>query len=401
MKLFRDSKVRNAVMIGSLCSCSYLGVYFARNLLSAVTPQILESGVGTTEFIGSLSSLYFTFYAVGQLLNGAIGDKIKARYMISFGLMLAGVCNVLFPAMLGSSFGAHLTYGMTGFFLSMIYGPMTKVVAENTEPIYATRCSLGYTFASFFGSPLAGVVAAVLTWQAAFYTCSTALILMGMLCFAVLLSFERKGVVRYGQYKPEKEQGSGIGVLIRHRIIRFSLVSLITGVVRTTVVFWMPTYISQYLGFSSEKAAAAFTAATLVISTTAFIAVFVYERLGRNMELTMKLAFISAALFFLMTYFVKTPVLNIVCLVLAIMSSNSAAAMLWSRYCPSLRDTGMVSTATGFIDFLSYMAAAASTSIFANAAGTIGWGNLILVWCGLMVLGIAVMFCPSLFSRKG
>lgn len=401
MKLFRDSKVRNAVMIGSLCSCSYLGVYFARNLLSAVTPQILESGAGTTEFIGSLSSLYFTFYAVGQLLNGAIGDRIKARYMISFGLMLAGVCNVLFPAMLDSSVGAYLTYGMTGFFLSMIYGPMTKVVAENTEPIYATRCSLGYTFASFFGSPLAGVVAAVLTWQAAFYACSAALILMGMLCFAVLLSFERKGVVRYGQYKSKKEKGGGIGVLIRHRIIRFSLVSLITGVVRTTVVFWMPTYISQYLGFSSEKAAAAFTAATLVISTTAFIAVFVYERLGRNMELTMKLAFISAAVFFLMTYFVKMPVLNIVCLVLAIMSSNGAAAMLWSRYCPSLRDTGMVSTATGFIDFLSYMAAAASTSIFANAAGTIGWGNLILVWCGLMVLGIAVMLCPSLFGRKG
>jgi hypothetical protein len=56
---------------------------------------------------------------------------------------------------------AKFIYGMTGFFLSMIYAPMTKVVAENTEPIYATRCSLGYTFASFFGSPMAGVAAAL------------------------------------------------------------------------------------------------------------------------------------------------------------------------------------------------------------------------------------------------
>ena len=399
--IFRDQKVKNAIMIGTLCSCSYLGVYFARNQLSAVTPQIIEGGVYSTEYIGSLSSLYFTFYAVGQLLNGAVGDKIKARYMISFGLMLAGLCNVLFPSMLDSAPAAHLTYGMTGFFLSMTYAPMTKVVAENTEPIYATRCSLGYTFASFFGSPLAGVVAAILTWQSAFYCCSAALIVMGMVCFAVLLAFERKGIVRYGQYKPAKEQGrGGVGILIRHRIIRFSFVSIITGVVRTTVVFWMPTYISQYLGFSAEKAAVTFTAATFIISLTAFIAVFLYEKLGRNMELTMRLSFISAVIFFLLTYFVKAPVLNIACLVLAIMSSNCAAAMLWSRYCPSLRDTGRVSTATGFLDFLSYMAAAASTSIFANAAVSIGWGNLILVWCGLMAAGIIVMFCPALYKQK-
>ncbi|MBQ5816487.1 MAG: hypothetical protein IIW33_03380, partial [Oscillospiraceae bacterium] len=93
---------------------------------------------------------------------------------------------------------------------------------------------------------------------------------------------------------------------------------------------------------------------------------------------------------FLLIFFVKIPILNIVLLVLAIMSSNSAATMLWSRYCPSLRDTGMVSAATGFLDFVSYMAAAASSSLFANAVSDIGWGNLILVWAGLMLLGVVV-----------
>lgn len=62
--------------------------------------------------------------------------------------------------------------------------------------------------------------------------------------------------------------------------------------------------------------------------------------------------------------------------------------MLWSRYCPSLRDTGMVSAATGFLDFMSYMAAAVSSRLFANAVTDIGWHNLILVWLGLMVIGI-------------
>ena len=146
MKL--NQNVRNAIYIGTLCSVSYLAVYFARNVLGTVTPQMIESGY-TTEYIGKVSSMYFIFYAVGQLINGAIGDKIKARYMISFGLFLAGITNMTFSFMADYRDAALYVYGMTGFFLSMIYGPMTKVVAENTEPIYATRCSLGYTFASF------------------------------------------------------------------------------------------------------------------------------------------------------------------------------------------------------------------------------------------------------------
>ena len=86
----------------------------------------------------------------------------------------------------------------------------------------------------------------------------------------------------------------------------------------------------------------------------------------------------------------KQPVLNIIFMIIAIMSSNCAASMLWSRYCPSLRDTGMVSSATGFLDFVSYMAAATSSTLFANAVSQIGWGNLILIWFGLMVAGVLV-----------
>ena len=388
-----NKKVRNAIMIGVLCSVSYLAVYIARNVLSAVTPQMIDPVTGVTNeaYIGTLSALYLAMYAVGQLINGVFGDKIKAQYMISFGLLFAGVTNFLFVLMPGSSWLATVVYGLTGFFLSMIYGPMTKVVAENTDPIHAMRCSLGYTFSSFFGSPLAGMLAAVLTWQSVFFASSAALGVMAVVCFVVFLVFEKKGIVQYGQYQIEKQsKGGSIGVLIRHRIIKFSLISIITGVVRTSVVFWLPTYINQALGYTPEEAAGMFTVATLAISLSAFLAVFLYERVGRNMDLTILLLFIASAAFFVAVYFVPHPIVNLVLMVLAIIGSNGAASMLWSRYCPSLRDTGMVSGATGFLDFLSYMAAAASNIVFANAAGSIGWSNLILVWAALVFCGILV-----------
>lgn len=81
-KLTKNKSAMNAIYIGTLCSISYLAVYFSRNVLSTVTPQMIASGY-SEEYIGKVSSVFFIFYAVGQLINGAIGDKIKARYMYS------------------------------------------------------------------------------------------------------------------------------------------------------------------------------------------------------------------------------------------------------------------------------------------------------------------------------
>ena len=128
---------------------------------------------------------------------------------------------------------------------------------------------------------------------------------------------------------------------------------------------------------------------------TTFISIFVYERLDYNMELTITIMFITSAIAFLFVYFIKLSFLNIVTLVIAIMASNGAATMLWSRYCPSLRDTGMVSTATGSLDFMSYMSASASSTIFAKLVTKTGWGNIVLIWFFLMIAGIIVSCSKS------
>lgn len=66
-------EAKKALVIGLMCSLSYLAVYVARNALSAASPQMIEEGVFTTEQIGTLSSSYFIVYAVGQLINGGVG----------------------------------------------------------------------------------------------------------------------------------------------------------------------------------------------------------------------------------------------------------------------------------------------------------------------------------------
>lgn len=382
---------RNAILLGGMCALAYLAVYVVRNVLSTVTPSILSGGVKSTEQVGTLSSVFFIAYAVGQLINGIIGDRIPAKYMLGLGLLLAGLSHLVLTAVLSVPLWAYVAYAATGFFLSMVYGPMTKVVAENVHPLYAPRCSLGYNFSSLMGSPLAGVLAMTLTWQGVFIVGSTALAVMGVVVFVAFCVYERYGIIRPRQTAAAAATAvGGVKVLFRRHIVKFSLISIITGVIRTTVVFWLPTYLAQYLHFTEQQASGIFSVATLLISFTAFVAVFAYERLGHNMHVTVLLSFILSALCFVGVYFVTQPLVNTVLLVAAIFFSNCAASILWSCYCPSLWDTGMVSTATGFLDFLSYMAASASSSLFAGEVDSIGWQGLILIWCGLLVCGVVV-----------
>ena len=384
-----SSNARKAIYLGTLCSLAYFSVYIARNALSAATPQMLAAGY-TESYIGSVSSLFFVFYAIGQLINGWIGDHIKAKWMISGGLIFAAISNAMFPYLGEYPTLAMLIFSLSGFFLSMIYGPMTKVVSENTEPLHAVRCSLGYTFAAFFGSPAAGIIASLFIWQSVFTISSASMLIMAaavILCFFI---FERRGLVKYGQYKPKEKGAKNIKLLFKLQIVKFSFVAILTGIVRTSVVFWLPTYIALYLSFTETQATAIFTVCTFIISFTAFIAVFIYDVFGRDMQKTLLLMFVVSAVTLVLTYLVHQPVLNIIFLVLAIMGANGASTMIWSCYCPSLRDTGMVSSVTGFLDFLSYMAAAIANIVFANAVTVIGWGNLILVWFGLVSLGIIV-----------
>ncbi|MBO5221898.1 MAG: MFS transporter [Clostridia bacterium] len=382
---------KNAAMIGSICAFSYLSVYIVRNILSAVSPQMIEQGVLTTENIGTMSSAYFTTYAFGQLINGMVGDKIKTKYMISVGLILAGLCCVAIPLFSADSATvAYMSYGAMGFFLSMIYGPMTKAVAENTDPRYTTRCSFAYTMATLVGSPLAGLLALILAWNTSFFVGSGLLVFMGSLFFIVFSVLEKKGIVVYGRYRRPRRGMEGLQELLRRRIVRFTFIAALTGITKTTVVAWLSTYFAQYLGFSSEQSALLFTICTSVISLTVFVSMAFYTLSRKNMDLVLFVSFLTAALCVLGAFFFEHPIVNIICIVLGVMGSNSAAVMLWSLYCPSLRDTGMVSSVTGFLDFISYMAGSLASTLSARAVGSLGWQWLVLIWFGLMIFGAVI-----------
>lgn len=391
------SEVKKAFLIGAICAVAYGSVYISRDILSALSPQLTAGGIFNTDQLGSLSSIFFVTYAVGQLINGIIGDKISGKYMVSLGLILASFCLFALPHITALGVAPYIVYGAMGFFLAMIYAPMTKLISENLEVNLATRCHVAHAMASYVAAPLAGLFAAWMLWKPAFNLSSTILLIMGIVFFASFTAFEKKGMIRYNQYKLKKESGGSVKVLVKRQILRWTVIAMLTGIVRTAVLFWLPTYLTDHLAFDAKNASLMYTVGTSFIAINSYLAVFIFDRLKQNLNKTIFLFFAVAAASFLGVFFVKQPHINFALMILAMIFSNCASSIMWSRYCPSLCDTGMVSSATGFLDFCSYMAAAISSKLFAGAVGAIGWGNLILVWLGLMGIGI----CTAIpFPRK-
>ena len=193
MNVSNNKQVKHVLMIGMISSFSYWACYFARNILSVMSPQIVKTSSITVEFIGTLSTANMLSYAVGQLVNGMIGDRVKAKYLVSGGLTLAGIC-IAIVGLSGNPMIMIIAYSMMGFFLSMLYAPLIRLIAENTQPSHAVRCCLGLSFASLLGAPTAGAVALFFNWKVAFVLCGMTMAIVGSIFFVFVFGLEKKGI---------------------------------------------------------------------------------------------------------------------------------------------------------------------------------------------------------------
>ena len=400
LKLFRKPEAKNALLIGVLCAFSYIGVYLMRHMLGAATPNMVETGAATREYLAVMASLYSIVYAAGNLVNGFIGERVKAKYLSSGGLLLGGIGMLALPFFI-PSIGAYAVYGVVAFCLSSVYNPLIKLIAENTEAPYTERCSIGFTVSSFLGSPLAGLLAAFLVWQWIFRVTGLILVSMGAACFVSFLWLERQGILRYGRFSAKKGGKLRIRALLEHDFIRFLILAVFTGIVRTSVVFWTPTYLVEYLHFEQTTASLLYSGMTVAFSASTLLSIIIYEHVfGSQPRRTYLSFFCVGTISFLAAAIIRQPVVNVVFFTLALLANGCGAGLLYCQYCPTLKDTGMVSAATGFMTGMSYVGSSLSTSLFGFASGAIGWRPLVLVWAGMMLIGGVAMLPVFDYKKK-
>jgi sugar phosphate permease len=95
MVLSKKSYSKNGII--ALCALVYFVSYFSRKDFAAVMVGMINSNIIDKPAGGLIGTGMFICYGVGQLISGYLGDRVKPKHLICFGLGTTAVCNLLMP----------------------------------------------------------------------------------------------------------------------------------------------------------------------------------------------------------------------------------------------------------------------------------------------------------------
>jgi MFS transporter, OPA family, glycerol-3-phosphate transporter len=107
----------------------YLFFYTGRQTAGFAIPGIHEElGISLTT-LGWMSATMFWCYAIGQFINGNLGDRLGARSMMSIGAL--GSCILNWVVSFGQSIpGLFVPWGCNGFAQSMAWAPGSRLISN-------------------------------------------------------------------------------------------------------------------------------------------------------------------------------------------------------------------------------------------------------------------------------
>ena len=390
----KKHELNTSLLIATIALFSYSASYFARGVLGVVKVEMEELGVFTGPQIGMIISVAMFVYAIAQLLTGVLGDVIKSKYMISLGLILSGISTLVIPAT-KNFWAVTVAYALSNFFLSPIFGSVTKTIANNVVPRHASRVALPVSFATVFGAPLASAIAIILRWDVVFTVSAVLMITLGALCFVLFTVCERKGWITYPprvkQTKNEKKK-LDLHFLAKHYFLQFLVVAMLVGI-SNSIGQLTTSYYKDFLGFSIEQAKSIYAIKGFIgCAAPFFFNLILYERVfKRDVKKTLLCIFATVSVSFgASLFFTDNAWANVILTTVATVVSGGYTAMLFSVYCPSLKKVGAVSSVSSFINCTNYVVAAVATAITTSVVDRIGWSKIVLAWTLMMVIGFVV-----------
>lgn len=393
-----DKNTQKAWRIGSFCIATYLASYVTRNILSVSTPEMIKEAFFTKEYTGLLSSICFIFYAVGQLINGFIGDRVHPKYMIIMGLGISSVSTFVIPIF--DNRILHFTaFALIGFGLSMLRGPLMKVISENTAATHARMICTLFSMAGFAGPLIASILSIFFKWRAVFTATGVISVIITVLAVAAITTLEKRGEIKFVP-KCDKGIAGILNVFKLEDFIFYMLISSIGEIAGSSITFWIPTYTTEHLGFSNDAASTIYSVVYFSTLFTPFITLLIYEKLIRNGIKLALVMYVISAVFFIAVRFTAAPVLNVSMLIIAKMAAAAASSIVWSAYIPGLARSGKVSSANGVIDAAGYAMASLANVLFSTFVGRLGWGGIVNMWYIIMLIGAAVSFIKLIMKKK-
>ena len=378
----------------ALCCLAYFSSYITRLDYAAVLVEIVQDLQIAKTTAGIAVTGSFITYGVGMLLFGVAADYIKPRTLITVGLLGTSVINLAMGVLLDMNIMIAI-WCFNGFFQAMVWPPVTRILAEQ----------LGETASR---GAIAKVILAAQVATLAIYVLSPAAIRLsgwrlvflaaGAVGLASVLLW-RGGTAGLTQKAADRAQREAVPerapvgrLIVQAGLIPLMIAILLMGMLRDGLQTWMPTYICEVFGLSSETSILISGLLPVVSMVAITLSTMLLQR-SNNEPL-------SGALFFAVGFAAAAVMVLIflgsaavgVSLFVVLAGSMHGVNQLIICYTPAhFEPYGRVATFSGLLNCFVYVGAATSTYGFAGFSEAFGWRSTMILWMCIALLG--VVFC--------
>jgi len=347
-------------------------------------------------------------YALGQILSGYLGDRLKPQNVILCGFLLTGAMNLSVGFLQNPGILVAL-WAVNGFAQALMWPPMLAILAKylsNDE--YSRACvwvgwgSAGGTIAVYAGTPL---IISLLDYHWVFLICGAGGLLMAL---AWKTLYERKfrsgNVPEYQEKKPAAADGT-VGAAPKFNLNAGVIMGIVMlaivlhGALRDGVTNWLPTFVSD--AFHLDSSAAILTGVLLPIFQIfcTSIASTIYRSAIPNAALCAAAIFgtgaLSAVLFALLMGTGSLVTLVLLGLVAGCMHGiNFVLVCMVPRY---FKKFGHMSLVTGIFNSSTYVGSSVSTYGIALFSHSCGWNATVYLWAGIAAAG--ALLCLLIVRR--
>ncbi len=393
------SRARQGGLVLFLCFAAYTCSYLCRTNLSVALPRLMQD-IGFDKAAGGLlGSAYFWMYALGQLVSGALAEQLRPKLLVTAGLAGSALCNI--AIVFSPSFWAIFAlWGLNGFFLSMLWSAMVKILVawfqgdeyRRASVVISLPTTVGYILSwgglSFAISPLG--------WQAAFVI--PAAITAAFL--GIWMFFLREKPEEFFDNEQTKAGEEGAVAISNAAFFRMCLqlffvaaafVAVVQGVIKEGVNLWFPTILGETApAFASAPYASAAVPAlgALGILFTGWL----MKKVRRSGDLLALLLLASLVLLLLLLALKGSAMWSLLLMGLLLASMSGMNILLTSMIPLKFLSVNRCAQASGLLNFMIYVGAAAGGAVSGWLSSVAGWGGLYAFWSTLCLIALLLGF---------
>lgn len=382
---------------------AYTAAYIGRTNLSMALGDLIASLRLTNAQGGMLPTAFSVAYAVGQVINGVIVDRVEPRGWIAAGLAGSAVCNLLL-ALSADYRPLVLIWGLNGLFQSMLWAPIVAVVAVNFDSGRHERASFLLSLTLVFGYliawSLSGLLTARLNWRWAFGVPAGVVLLVA----GAVLWMLRGPDVGVGRARAARSAGPDRAqfkaYLLKTGLPAAFLGAACMGFIRDGVMNWAPTIVTQALGVDLNSAWGAMLVIPAVNSLGILFGRWVYRLSGHGVRKSLCALMLCAAAAAL-----PLPACGRSAMACTLLMAACAAAMYGANPIVTTllpienARLGWAGTTSGLVDASIYAGGSLAGALAGAVSERAGWNAVFVMWTGAAFLG-ALAFAASARGRR-